>query len=100
MSLRSFSFGSLLFLPALLLAQAGPSGVAPASPPPSEPYVIEDGGFSLEPLYWLNRAQPVLRGGAAATVDGGLDFGGQSKYGYGGIVSMPAGPQNSLRFSY
>jgi hypothetical protein len=102
MSRPSFLFASLVITPALLMAQAGlsPSGVTPASPPPPEPYVIEDGGFSLEPVYWLNRAQPVLRGGAVASADGSLDFGGQSKYGYGGIISVPAGPQNSLRFSY
>ena len=85
-------------------ATAAPSANSPvltqSTPPPSEPYIIEDGGFSLEPTYWLNRAQPFLRGGATATATGNFDFGGQSKYGYGGIASIPAGPQNTLRFSY
>jgi hypothetical protein len=72
----------------------------PTSPPPADPYVIEDGGYSLEPIYWLNREQPGLRSGATATATGNLDFGGLSKYSYGVIASMPAGPQNSLRFTY
>jgi hypothetical protein len=86
------------------VAQAEPSSagsaLTPASPPPTGPYTIEDGEFSIEPMYWLNRAQPTLRGGAAATADGSLDFVGQSKYGYEGIISLPAGPQNSPRVSY
>jgi hypothetical protein len=116
----SFLLGSLVVLPAVLVGQSTPPEAPPpvpspsattspssnsptltqSTPPPSEPYIIEDGGFSLEPIYWLNRAQPLLRGGATATATGNLDFGGQSKYGYGGIASMPLGPQNTLRLSY
>lgn len=93
-----------------MLAQQGPpqqpaqSGVttvqtAPAQSAP-EPYVIEDGGYSLEPIYWLNRQQPSLRSGAGATATGDLAFGGFSKFAYGGTASAPAGPQNTLRFTY
>ncbi|MGH9609633.1 MAG: hypothetical protein ACRD34_08145, partial [Bryobacteraceae bacterium] len=32
-------------------------------PPPPQPSVLADGGWSLEPIYWLNRDQPDLRGG-------------------------------------
>src|ERR1700722_10830474 len=52
--------------------QAGAGGpstrtVAPSlPPPPKEPYVLEDGGFYIEPLYWLNSAQPRIRGGLQA----------------------------------
>lgn len=113
MSRWSCVFASLTFVPALLIAQeqtsspAPPASQAPAapvvtqsSPPPSESYVIEDGGYSLEPIYWLNRQQPNLAGGAAATAYGDLGFGGLSKFAYGGVASMPAGTQNSLRFTY
>ncbi len=45
-----------------------PQAVQPqAKRPPEEPYIIEDGGLSIEPLYWLNRAQPTLNGGATTT---------------------------------
>ncbi len=103
----SFSFALILVGSLLHAAQqqqsqpAAPTPLAPTSPPPPpDPYIIEDGGYSLEPIFWFNRAQPLLRGGAAATAEGTLGFGGQSKFAYGGQASIPAGPQNSLRLSY
>lgn len=89
-------------------AQSGQSNTATPQPaseetqkkPPVEPYIIEDGGFSLEPFYWLNRAQPTLRGGAAATAFGNLDYAGNANPSIGGQLGIPAGRSNTLRFSY
>jgi hypothetical protein len=86
-------------------AQTAPStaqqNVAPHStPPPQEPPVLADGGFSIEPIYWLNRAQPTLRGGADALSFGGLDYPGNSDYGLGAEIGIPTGHSNTLRFSY
>jgi hypothetical protein len=80
---------------------AQPQQVAPQQgPPPPEPYILEDGGLSIEPIYWLNRAQPSLTGGAAATAYGNLSYPGNGKYGLGAQASMPAGRSNTLRISY
>jgi hypothetical protein len=68
--------------------------------PPDEPYIIEDGGISIEPIYWLNRAQPALYGGATAAAFGNLGYPGDANNSVGGEISMPAGRSNSLRFSY
>lgn len=62
--------------------------------------MLEDGGFSVEPIYWLNRAQPSLHGGAAATEFGSLPYPGDANRSLGAEVSFPAGRSNSLRFSY
>ena len=68
--------------------------------PPDEPYILEDGGISIEPIYWLNRAQPSLQGGAAATSYGNLNYPGNAKNSLGAELSFPAGRSNTLRFSY
>jgi hypothetical protein len=68
--------------------------------PPEEPYLLEGGGFSIEPIYWLNRSQIGLFGGATATSYGNYGFAGNAKYSPGGELSIPAGRSNSLRFSY
>ncbi|MBV8834869.1 MAG: hypothetical protein JO108_37220 [Acidobacteriaceae bacterium] len=98
-----FRFGilwSCLFLPcsAGLFAQT----TAPSSPPPppQDPYIIEDGGFSIEPFYWLNSAQPTLRGGQSATAFTDYDYAGNANNSLGGILSIPAGRSNTLRISY
>ena len=69
-------------------------------PPRTEPYIIEDGGLSIEPMYWLNKAQPTLRGGASATSFGSIDYPGTANPSIGGQVSIPAGRSNTLRLSY
>jgi hypothetical protein len=87
---------------------AGPGTGTPASsavaqgqhPPPVEPAILEDGGLSIEPIYWLNRAQPRLFGGAAATAFGNLDYPGHANNSIGGELSFPAGRSNTLRLSY
>jgi hypothetical protein len=77
-----------------------PEKVVRQTPPPQDPYILEDGGFSIEPLYWLNRAQPTLRGGKTATEFGDLDYGGDAKASIGGEIGIPAGRANTLRISY
>ena len=69
-------------------------------PPPQEPDVIEDGGISIEPFYWLNRAQPTLRGGAADTAFSDASYPGHANPSLGGEIGIPAGKSNTLRFSY
>lgn len=82
-------------------AASTPKTAANAKPPsPADPYVIEDGGFYLEPIYWLNHAQPQLHGGATATSPGDYDYNGQANASIGGEIGFPAGPQNTLRISY
>ncbi|MGH9582263.1 MAG: hypothetical protein ACRD4O_04950, partial [Bryobacteraceae bacterium] len=66
-------------------------------PPRPQPAVIEDGGWSLEPEYWLNRGQPTLRGGAILGSFGTLDYFGHANQSVGGVLSIPAGKQNTLR---
>ncbi len=74
--------------------------VAPAQPPPpKEPYVLEDGGFYLQPFYWLNTGQPRLRGGLTATNIGDLQFNNKSDPGMGVEIGLPAGRSNTIRVS-
>jgi hypothetical protein len=121
---RSFHL-LLLILPVSLLAQqpgqtAPPPPTAPTLPPsgtagapstaavaapthpehPKDPYILEDGGFSIEPIYWLNKAQPKLYSGPNAVAVGDFDYDGNANNSVGGEIGIPAGPQNTLRFSY
>ncbi len=68
-------------------------------PPPKEPYVLEDGGFYFEPLYWLNTAQPRVRGGLTAANIGDFKFAGHAKAALGAEIGIPAGRSNTLRIS-
>lgn len=67
---------------------------------PKDPYMIEDGGFSIEPIYWFSRPEPKLYGGAAATFYDNFDFTGTGNDAEGVEVGIPAGPQNTLRLSW
>src|SRR5579863_7471885 len=62
---------------------AAPAAAQPARPP-EEPNVLEDGGFSIEPIYWMTKAQPALKGGASAASGGSgfqnVDYPGKSDY--------------------
>ncbi len=68
-------------------------------PPPKDPYVLEDGGFYFEPLYWLNTAQPRVRGGLTAANIGDFKYGGHAKAALGAEIGIPAGRSNTLRIS-
>ncbi|MGH9697135.1 MAG: hypothetical protein ACRD5Z_23530, partial [Bryobacteraceae bacterium] len=69
-------------------------------PPPKEPAILEDGGFSIQPIYWFSKEQPALHGGKLATTFEGLDYPGNSNRPLGGEIGIPTGHSNTLRFSY
>lgn len=72
--------------------------VAPATtPPPKEPYVLSDGGFYVEPLYWMPSGEPRLRGGLTALNIGDLKYQGKLKPGLGFEIGIPAGRSNTIR---
>jgi hypothetical protein len=72
--------------------------VAPATPPPpKEPYVLSDGGFYIEPLYWRPSGEPRLRGGLTALNIGDLQYLGKLKPGLGFEIGVPAGRSNTIR---
>lgn len=75
------------------------------SPPPAQASQERDTSgdeLSIEPLYWLNHAQPILRKGRSSliTLPGNLNFPGRSKYTLGGLLTIPTGRENSLQLSY
>lgn len=79
-----------------------PPPVPPQTPTP--PQERDTGGdtFSIMGLYWLNNAQPVMRGGFTDTtlLQGNLRFNGNKKYAYKGVITIPTGHENSIEFSY
>lgn len=106
------SFAALLLIPAAISGQTSTPPQKKNSkpqkrqhytpsqkPPPAQPAILEDGGWSIEPEYWFNRQQPTLRGGATL-IDGNFDYLGHANPSVGGELSMPAGKQNTLRLSY
>lgn len=84
----------------VLLALAGIQLCLAQQPPPQDPEIIEDGGISFEPIYWLNRAQPALYGGATDTANSNQSYSGHANFGLGGEIGIPAGRADTLRFSY
>lgn len=77
-----------------------PAAVASTSTPPTpDPKILEDGGFYLEPVFWLTRGQPALFGGSAATAYGNLTYPGKPRDGYGFELGIPAGRANTIRLS-
>jgi hypothetical protein len=86
----------------VLFGQATALPTSPATPAPTpDPKILEDGGFSIEPLYWLTTAQPKLIGGKQATTPyQDLSYPGKSRKAYGIEIGVPAGRANTLRFSY
>lgn len=73
----------------------------PAKAPPAE---HDTGGdyISLMPFYWYTTPQPHLRTShdTTASQPGNIDFPGDKKYAYGGILTIPTGHENSLQFTY
>jgi hypothetical protein len=92
---------SALILASLTFGQTTALPTTPTSPPPPpDPKILEDGGYSVEPIFWLTQAQPRLFGGKTATAYGDLIYPGKSKKGYGIEFGIPAGRANTLRLSY
>jgi len=83
-------------------AEAQPAPVQPAPPP--RPSTIEDGGFSIEPFYWLTpmfQQLPDLRGGLSSSYSNAdLNFPGVSRNSFGAILSIPTPMQSTIRVSY
>jgi hypothetical protein len=83
-------------------APAQPAPVQPAMP--RGPSTIEDGGFSIEPFYWLTpmfQQLPDVRGGQSSSYSNAdLNFPGVSRNSFGGILSIPTGLQSTIRVSY
>jgi hypothetical protein len=95
-------FIAALAFAGVLWGQTTALPTAPTTPPPPpDPKILEDGGFSIEPIYWLTQAQPKLTGGEQAlTPYQNLTYPGKSRKGYGFEIGIPAGRANTLRFSY
>jgi hypothetical protein len=80
--------------------------VQPASSPVpwQGPKIIEDGGYSIELLYWGNAllpSLPVMKGGASSSYpNADLNYPGVIKNTPGAMIGIPAGKQNTLRISY
>jgi len=76
----------------------------PGQPSKAPPPERDTGGDSLSimPFYFDTTNQPRLRQGIAstATQNGSLNFPGSRKYGYGGVLTIPTGHENSLQFTY
>jgi len=65
------------------------------------PYFLPDGGFSIEPFYWLAPDLPVMKGGAQATAsNAGFNYIGTADRPYGVALGIPAGAQSTIRVSY
>jgi hypothetical protein len=80
---------------------AGMPVVVPSGPPPpKDPYILDDGGLYIEPLYWLNKQQPTLHAGATASGPADFSYGGNAKAGLGLEIGIPAGRANTLRVTY
>jgi len=72
-------------------AQASRTPPAPKETPST---VDTGGGWSIEPIYWLTTLHPAVHAGAAVV------YPDTAKYSLGGVISMPLGKTNSLRFSF
>jgi hypothetical protein len=81
-------------------AASQPVVVPSPPPPPKDPFILDDGGLYIEPLYWLDRAHPTLDAGKTALSPGEFKYNGNAKYGLGGEIGIPAGRSNTLRVSY
>jgi hypothetical protein len=98
----SFLFITTLVIANLTCAQEIVQPVTTTKVSDPEPSIIEGGGFSIQPSYWLTSSQPLLRPGAQSIAVGpaSLDFPGKARSATGFTFSVPAGKQNSVRLSY
>lgn len=88
--------------------QASPAPVKPQrapapAPAAAEPSIIPGGGASIQATYWLPQGQPKYRKGEESTSTGygDLNLPGKKWVDTPGVMlSIPAGRQNTLRFSF
>lgn len=82
-------------------APAPSAQTAPAAQPET-PLNTSDAQFSLQLFYWLPFDHPDLRGGVAnvGPYPGNLNYPGKPKRAPGAVIGIPAGRNNTLRFSY
>jgi len=74
---------------------------AQTKPKAEMPYFLPDGGFSIEPFYWLAPDLPVMKGGAQAVApNAGFNYIGTADRPYGIELGVPAGAQSTIRLSY
>ena len=74
---------------------------AQTKPKAEMPYFMPDGGFSIEPFYWLSRQLPVMRGGAQAIApNADFNYVGHADDPFGMALGIPAGAQSTIRVSY
>lgn len=92
--------GGVMLGQAPALPATTPASVAAPPPGQQDPRILEDGGISIEPIYWFSTRQPILLGGSQATEYTDLAYFGRSKRPYGVEVGIPAGRANTLRISY
>jgi hypothetical protein len=64
--------------------------------------VNNGGGWSVEPIYWLTTVHPMLSPGSTnvQTNPGSFKYPESSKYGEGGIISVPLGKNGTVRLSF
>ena len=92
----------MLFIANLACGQEVVQPVTTTKDSDPESSIIEGGGVSIQPWYWLTSSQPTLRPGAQSTAVGpaSLHFPGKARGATGFTFSVPAGKQNTLRLSY
>jgi len=74
---------------------------AQTQPKAEMPYLLPDGGFSIEPFYWLAPNLPIMKGGAQAIAsNAGFNYVGKADDPFGAELGIPAGAQSTIRVSY
>ena len=82
----------------------GGGATATLAPPKEVSSTVNTGtGFSIEPMYWYTRNQPVLLRGGATDVNvhpGNFDYPNRPKPSIGGRVTIPVSKNGTIRASY
>jgi hypothetical protein len=88
--------------PSMTQEQPVPSQQPIPAAQPETPLNTSDAQLSIQLFYWLSAAQPDLLGGAAnvGPYPGDLKYPGKPRPAPGAVISMPAGRNSTLRFSY
>jgi len=90
--------------PAAQAPATGGAATATLAPPKEVSSTVNTGtGFSIEPMYWYTRNQPMLLRGGATDVNvhpGNFDYPNRPKRSIGGRVTIPVSKNGTLRASY